>query len=156
MVLIATHFFCVLDIFQSQMWSDFAASTPNHFQLVAEGVRKTVLHSKADGTVRTYLGGFNRWKRWAVSNGLSVAGESFSRGHVHAMPSGGSQVSVADLVRSVQHRLGAQAVWVLEDLRSSAGGFDAQGVSTTCKPSEEEKRAHHSGDVGSVDLQVER
>ena len=60
----------MLDIFQSQMWSDFAASTPNHFQLVAEGVRKTVLHSKADGTVRTYLGGFNRWKRWAVSNGL--------------------------------------------------------------------------------------
>lgn len=33
-------------------------------------VKDTVLMSKADGTVRTYLGGFNRWKRWASSNGV--------------------------------------------------------------------------------------
>ena len=31
-------------------------------------MKTTVLGSKADGTVRTYLGGFRRWKRWASSS----------------------------------------------------------------------------------------
>ena len=31
-------------------------------------MKSTVLGSRADGTVRTYLGGFRRWKRWASCN----------------------------------------------------------------------------------------
>ena len=33
-------------------------------------VKSTVLASKADGTVRSYLGGFKRWKCWASSSHL--------------------------------------------------------------------------------------
>ena len=50
------------------MWSEFFSSTPEHLQLTASRVKSTVLVSKADGTVRTYLGGLRRWKRWASSN----------------------------------------------------------------------------------------
>ena len=50
------------------MWSEFFSSTPEHLQPTASLVKSTVLGSKADGTVRTYLGGFRRWKRWASSN----------------------------------------------------------------------------------------
>ena len=37
------------DVFQSEMWCEFLAS-------------------KAEGTIRTYLAGFKRWKLWALSN----------------------------------------------------------------------------------------
>ena len=156
MVLIATHFLCV----RYFSVADVVRLRSLDSQSLPVGGGRCKKDSAALESRRNsphVLGWFEPMEalgslEWFVS----VAGESFSRGHVHAMPSGGSQVSVADFVRSVQHRLGPQAVWVLEDFRSSAGGFDAQGVSTTCKPSEEEKRAHHSGDVGSVDLQVER
>ena len=56
------------DVFQSEMWSEFFCSTPEHLQPTASLVKSTVLGSKADGTVRTYLGGFRRCKRWASSN----------------------------------------------------------------------------------------
>ena len=39
-----------------------------HLQPTASLVKSTVLGSKADGAVRTYLRGFRRWKRWASSN----------------------------------------------------------------------------------------
>ena len=45
--------FSFTDVFKSEMWSEFFASVPE------------VLASKADGTVRSYLGGFKRWKCWA-------------------------------------------------------------------------------------------
>ena len=42
---------------------------PEVVQPTASLVKSTVLASKAeDGTVRSYLGGFKRWKRWASSN----------------------------------------------------------------------------------------
>ena len=50
------------------MWSEFFSSTPEHLQPTASLVKSTDLGSKADGTVRTYLGGLRRWKRWASSN----------------------------------------------------------------------------------------
>ena len=50
------------------MWSEFFASIPEALQPTASLVKSTVLASKADGTVRSYLGGFKRWKRWASSN----------------------------------------------------------------------------------------
>ena len=56
------------DMFQSEMWSEFLSSTPEHLQPTASLVKSIVLGSKADGTVRTCLGGFRRWKRWASSN----------------------------------------------------------------------------------------
>ena len=56
------------------MWQDFKDSIPPHLLRIAEDVtniKQTVFASKADGTIRTYLGGFNGWKRWAKSNGLN-------------------------------------------------------------------------------------
>ena len=50
------------------MWSEFFSSVPEHLQLTTSLVKSTVLGSKADGNVRTYLGGFRRWKCWASSN----------------------------------------------------------------------------------------
>ena len=65
---LVVSFYLFADVFQSEMWSEFLSSTPEHLQPTASLVKSTVLGSKADGTVRTYLGGFRRWKRWASSN----------------------------------------------------------------------------------------
>ena len=58
------------DVFSSQMWIEFDAAMPAHLRCSADQVKRTVLAAKADGTIRTYLGGFNRWKRWASENSL--------------------------------------------------------------------------------------
>ena len=53
------------------MWKDFQDSIPPHlFGVVLAEVKQIVFVARADGTVRTYLGGFNSWKRWAKSSGL--------------------------------------------------------------------------------------
>ena len=39
-------------------------------QRIASQLQSTIIGSRADTTIRTYLGGFKRWKRWAVSNGI--------------------------------------------------------------------------------------
>ena len=64
------------------MRSEFFASIPEDLQPTAFLVRSTVLASKADGTVRSYLGGIKRSKRWASSN------------HVYRFPSNPFQVAV--------------------------------------------------------------
>ena len=33
--------------------------------------QRTIFGSRADTTIRSYFGGFKRWKRWASSNGIS-------------------------------------------------------------------------------------
>ena len=53
------------------MWQDFQDSIPPHLLSIAEDVKRTVIASKADGTIRTYLGSFKGWKRWAKSSGLN-------------------------------------------------------------------------------------
>ena len=50
------------------MWCEFSATFPNHLQPLVSRVQETVLASKAEGTIRTYLAGFKRWKLWASSN----------------------------------------------------------------------------------------
>jgi len=65
---LAVSFYLFADVFQSEMLSEFFSSTPEHLQSTASFVKSTVLGSKADGTVPSYLGGFRRWKRWASSN----------------------------------------------------------------------------------------
>lgn len=52
------------------MWSEFDDALPSHLKHLGDKVKGTVFASKSDGTVRSYLGGFNRWKRWASINGL--------------------------------------------------------------------------------------
>ena len=61
-------FFLFTDVFQSEMWCEFSAAFPNHLQPLVSRVQETVLASKAEGTIRTYLAGFKRWKLWASSN----------------------------------------------------------------------------------------
>ena len=63
------------------MRSEFFASI-EVLQPTAFLVKSTVLASKADGTVRSYLGGIKRSKRWASSN------------HVYRFPSNPFQVAV--------------------------------------------------------------
>ena len=53
------------------MWQDFQDSIPPRLLSIAEDLKQTVFASKAGGTIRTYLGGFNSWKRWAKFNGLN-------------------------------------------------------------------------------------
>ena len=61
--LLFVSLFCLLtDVFKSETWSEFFASIPEVLQPMASLVKSTVLASKADGTVRSYLGGFKRWK----------------------------------------------------------------------------------------------
>ena len=63
--------FFLTDVFQSEMWKEFSSVIPSHLHPIASEVQKTVLSSKADSTVRKYLGGLKRWKQWAASNGIS-------------------------------------------------------------------------------------
>ena len=58
----------ILDVFQSEMCTEFFAAIPDHLQPLVSRVQETVLASRADGTIRTYLAGFRRWKFWASSN----------------------------------------------------------------------------------------
>ena len=74
--------FLFTDVFKSEMWSEFFASIPKDLQPTAFLVKSTVLASKADGTVRSYLGVIKRSKRWASSN------------HVYHFPSNPFQVAV--------------------------------------------------------------
>ena len=64
------------------MWSICFASIPEDLQTTVSLVKSTLLTSKADGTVRSYLGGIKKWKRWASSN------------HVCHFPSNPFQVAV--------------------------------------------------------------
>ncbi|CAH3046822.1 unnamed protein product, partial [Porites evermanni] len=54
------------------MRSEFFASIPEDLQPTAFLVKSTVLASKADGTVRSYLGGIKISKSWASSNYVAV------------------------------------------------------------------------------------
>ena len=46
------------DVFQSEMWCEFLAAFPDHLQPLVSRAQETVLASKAEGTIRTYLAGF--------------------------------------------------------------------------------------------------
>ena len=61
------------EVFQSEMWCEFFSAFPDDLQPLlplVSCVQETVLASKAEGTIRTYLAGFKRWKLWASSNCL--------------------------------------------------------------------------------------
>ena len=58
------------DIFVSPMWCEFSRSVPSHLKQLGESVKGSVLASKANRTVRCYLGGFKRWKKWCNVNGV--------------------------------------------------------------------------------------
>ena len=50
------------------MWCEFFAAFPDLLQSWVIRVQETVLASKAECTIRTYLPDFKRWKLWALSN----------------------------------------------------------------------------------------
>ena len=52
------------------MWKEFSACIPHGLQRIARQLQSTIIGSRADTTIRSYVGGFKRWKRWAVSNGI--------------------------------------------------------------------------------------
>ena len=53
------------------MWKEFSACLPPGLPHIASQVQSTIIGSRADTTIRSYVGGFKRWKRWALSNGIS-------------------------------------------------------------------------------------
>ena len=57
-------------MFESKMWKVFSACVPHGLQRIASQLQSTIIGSRADTTIQSYLGGFKRWKRWAVSNGI--------------------------------------------------------------------------------------
>ncbi|XP_015767497.1 PREDICTED: uncharacterized protein LOC107346244 [Acropora digitifera] len=61
---------CPKHVFQSGKRCEFFAAFPNHLQPWVSRVQETVLASKAEGTIRTYLADFKHWKLWALSNGF--------------------------------------------------------------------------------------
>ena len=58
------------DVFQSGKRCEFFAAFPNHLQPWVSRVQETVLASKAETGIRTYLADFKHWKLWALSNGF--------------------------------------------------------------------------------------
>ena len=56
--------FLFSDVFQSGKRCEFFAAFPDHLQLWVSCVHETVLASKAEGTIRTYLADFKHWKLW--------------------------------------------------------------------------------------------
>ena len=56
------------DVFQSVIWCQCFAAFPDHLQPLVSCIQDTVLASKAEGTIRTYLAGFKCWKLWASFN----------------------------------------------------------------------------------------
>ena len=56
--------FLFSDVFQSGKRCEFFAAFPNHLQPWVSCVQETVLASKAEGTIRTYLADFKHWKLW--------------------------------------------------------------------------------------------
>ena len=67
---LSVHLVFFSDVFQSGMRCEFFAAFPNHLQPWVSRVQETVLASKAEGTIRTYLADFKRWKLWALFNGF--------------------------------------------------------------------------------------
>jgi len=66
-------FLCLADVFTSDIWQELSTydDTPELAKLAA-AVRETVIHSRADGTIRKYLGAFQHWKVWAHQQSLQV------------------------------------------------------------------------------------
>ena len=52
------------------MRCEFFAAFPDHLKLWGSRVQETVLTSKAEGAICTYLADFKRLKLWALSNGF--------------------------------------------------------------------------------------
>ena len=53
-------------MFKSGVWNDFFDVQDQRLKELASIVPKLVLSSKQDNTVKSYLSGFNRWKKWAL------------------------------------------------------------------------------------------
>ena len=54
--------------FQSDMWRKLFLAVPHGMENIGRQVQQTVLGIKADSTVRSYLCGFKRLKRWTSYN----------------------------------------------------------------------------------------
>ena len=61
-IFLLCQYFFVVDVLTSAMCTAFHASVSVYLQSLANSVEDTVISSNADGTVRSYLEGFKRWK----------------------------------------------------------------------------------------------
>ena len=61
---------CPLDITSQGSWRLLDELEDPELRALASKLPNTILHSRADSTVKKYLGAYRRWKAWAVSHKL--------------------------------------------------------------------------------------
>ena len=65
-------FCCSAELFSQAVWTEVKDMEDPELQQLAGKLPQTVMHSRADSTVRKYLGAYKRWKRWALEYCLPV------------------------------------------------------------------------------------
>ena len=61
-----------IEIFRQGTWDLLRDLEDPELKKLAEKLPDTILHSRADSTVRKYLGAFKRWKTWATERQIST------------------------------------------------------------------------------------
>ena len=61
-----------VELFSQGVWAEVKDTEDPELQQLAGKLPQTVMHSRADSTVRKYLSAYKRWKRWALEHSLSV------------------------------------------------------------------------------------
>ena len=64
--------FSSADVLSLGSWQSLKVQEDPRLKQLAEGLYDTVLRGKASSTTKKYLGGFKRWKTWALDHNLQV------------------------------------------------------------------------------------
>ena len=100
---------------------DFQDSIPPHLLGLEAEVKQTLFLARADGTVRTYLGGFNYWKWWAVERRSLFADKFVPRCNVFTSHFAKCFFCFPYQRHSLQYRLGLWVGWLPEGFFSLYG-----------------------------------
>ena len=63
---------CSVELFSQGVWEEVKDTENPELQQLAGKLPQTVMHSRADSTVRKYLSVYKRWKIWALEHSLPV------------------------------------------------------------------------------------
>ena len=63
---------CSAELFSQGVWAEVKDTEDPELQQLAGKLPQTVMHNRADSTVRKYLSAYKRWKRWALEHSLPV------------------------------------------------------------------------------------
>ena len=65
-------FISSVEVLMQGAWSDLKELDDPELNELAQRLPETILHSRADSTVKKYLGAFKRWKLWATQHRMST------------------------------------------------------------------------------------